>query len=54
MTAGPELLPAPGRVRGRTTLVGKALFDPGLEKIYRVASYAVIAAAVLTGLPLFD
>ena len=37
-----------------TTLIGKALFDPGLEKIYRVASYAVIAVAVLTGLPLFD
>lgn len=37
-----------------TTLIGKALFDPGLEKIYRIASYAVITVAVLTGLPLFD
>ncbi len=37
-----------------TTLIGKALFDPGLEKIYLLASYAVIAVAVLTGLPLFD
>ena len=37
-----------------TTLIGKALFDPKLEKIYRVASYSVIGLAVLTGLPLFD
>ncbi|AZV79089.1 sulfite exporter TauE/SafE family protein [Parasedimentitalea marina] len=37
-----------------TTLIGKALFDPKLEKIYRVASYSVIGLAVLTSLPLFD
>ena len=37
-----------------TTLIGKALFDPKLEKLYRVASYSVIGLAVLTSLPLFD
>jgi len=37
-----------------TTLIGKALFDPKLEKVYRVASYSVIGLAVLTSLPLFD
>lgn len=37
-----------------TTLIGKALFDPTLEKIYRVASYSVIGLAVVTSLPLFD
>jgi uncharacterized membrane protein YfcA len=37
-----------------TTLIGKALFDPSLEKVYRIASYSVIALAVVSGLPLFD
>ena len=37
-----------------TTLIGKALFDPSLEKLYRVAAYSVIALAVITGLPIFD
>lgn len=37
-----------------TTLIGKALFDPGLERLYRIASYSVIGMAVLIGLPLFD
>ena len=37
-----------------TTLTGKALFDPKLEKIYRFASYSVIALAVLSSLPVFD
>jgi len=37
-----------------TTLIGQALFDPAYEKIYRIAAYAVIALAVVTGLPLWD
>ncbi len=37
-----------------TTLVGQAMFDPAHEKLYRTAAYAVIALAVLTGLPLWD
>ena len=37
-----------------TTLIGKALFDPKLEKIYRVLSYSVITGAVIIGLPLLD
>lgn len=37
-----------------TTLVGKALFDPSLERLYRIASYAVIAMAVISGLPILE
>ena len=37
-----------------TTLVGQALFDPALERPYRWVAYAVIALAVLSGLPLWD
>lgn len=37
-----------------TTLIGKALFDPSLEKLYRVASYGVITLAVISGLPILD
>ncbi|WP_435659659.1 TSUP family transporter [Leisingera caerulea] len=37
-----------------TTLTGKALFDPKLEKLYRFASYSVIGLAVLSSLPVFD
>ena len=37
-----------------TTLTGKALFDPKLEKLYRFASYSVIALAVVSSLPVFD
>ncbi|MCI5095857.1 MAG: sulfite exporter TauE/SafE family protein [Rhodobacteraceae bacterium] len=37
-----------------TTLIGKALFDPNLERLYRVASYTVITVAVLAGLPILD
>ncbi|KUJ80701.1 hypothetical protein AVO45_06620 [Ruegeria marisrubri] len=37
-----------------TTLVGKALFDPSLERLYRIASYAVIATAVISGLPILE
>ncbi|CUH89405.1 Sulfite exporter TauE/SafE [Phaeobacter sp. CECT 5382] len=45
LLAGPYLV---------TTLIGKALFDPRLERLYRLASYSVIGLAVLIGLPLFD
>ena len=37
-----------------TSLIGQRLFRPGLEKIYRIVAYSVIALAVLTGLPIFD
>ena len=37
-----------------TTMIGQAMFDPRHEKVYRTAAYAVIALAVLTGLPLWD
>lgn len=37
-----------------TTLIGQRLFDPTYEKLYRLAAYAVIALAVITGLPLWD
>lgn len=37
-----------------TSLIGQALFDPAYERIYRMAAYAVIALAVITGLPLWD
>jgi hypothetical protein len=30
------------------------LFDPNLERLYRVASYTVITVAVLAGLPILD
>ena len=41
-------------VYGAGGLLGRALFDPGRERIYRVAAYAIIALAILTGLPMFD
>lgn len=37
-----------------TTLVGQALFDPAYEKAYRWVAYAVIAVAVLSGLPIWN
>ncbi|NIZ61284.1 hypothetical protein DL239_09895 [Sedimentitalea sp. CY04] len=37
-----------------TTLIGQSLFDPKLERFYRVSAYSVIALAVVSGLPLFD
>lgn len=37
-----------------TTVIGQRLFDPKYEKLYRNAAYAVIALAVITGLPLWD
>ncbi|WP_299843620.1 sulfite exporter TauE/SafE family protein [uncultured Roseovarius sp.] len=36
-----------------TTMIGQALFDPKLERFYRVAAYAVIGLAVVSGLPLW-
>lgn len=36
-----------------TTLIGQALFDPRHERLYRRAAYAVIAVAVVSGLPLW-
>ena len=35
-----------------TTLMGQALFRPELERTYRGLAYALIAAAILVGLPL--
>ena len=37
-----------------TTLIGKALFAPRHERLYRALSYVVIAGAVIAGLPVFD
>lgn len=37
-----------------TSLIGQRLFDPSRENLYRRAAYAVIAIAVVTGMPLFD
>lgn len=37
-----------------TTMLGQALFDPGLERFYRWAAYGVIALAVVTGLPIWQ
>jgi uncharacterized membrane protein YfcA len=36
-----------------TSLIGQRLFDPKLQTLYRVAAFAVIGVAVLSGLPLF-
>ncbi|MDA7427041.1 sulfite exporter TauE/SafE family protein [Primorskyibacter aestuariivivens] len=37
-----------------TSLIGQHLFDPRYEKTYRWAAYAVIAVAVVSGVPLWD
>lgn len=37
-----------------TSKVGQAMFKPEYEKTYRSVAYAVIALAVVTGLPLWD
>lgn len=37
-----------------TTLIGQALFDPAYERTYRWAAYAVIALALLSGLPIWN
>lgn len=36
------------------TLVGQALFDPRHERLYRWSAFAVIALAVVSGLPLWN
>ncbi len=35
-------------------VVGQWLFNPEMERAYRLLAYGVIAVAILTGLPLFD
>lgn len=37
-----------------TTLIGKSVFDPAHERIYRTATYGVIGLAVISGLPILD
>lgn len=37
-----------------TSLIGQALFKPGLERFYRLIAYAIIALAVLSGLPIWE
>src|SRR6056297_1407529 len=37
-----------------TSLMGQALFDPRHERVYRLVAYAVIALAVLSGLPIWN
>lgn len=36
-----------------TSLIGQSLFQPGLERLYRGVAYAVIALAVVSGLPVW-
>ncbi len=36
------------------TILGQALFDPRHERLYRYSAYAVIALAVVSGLPVWD
>ncbi|GFE52352.1 membrane protein [Roseobacter cerasinus] len=36
------------------TLLGRTLFDPDRERLYRHVAYAVVASAVLIGLPLWS
>jgi len=45
LLAGPYLL---------TLLVGQRLFTPSRERFFRLTAYAIIALAILSGLPLFD
>lgn len=37
-----------------TSLIGQSLFDPTYERTYRIAAYAVIALALLSGLPIWS
>ena len=37
-----------------TTLIGQRLFDPSYERAYRLVAYAVIALAVISGLPIWE
>ena len=39
---------------GATTMIGQRLFDPRHERLYRQLAYAVIALAVVTGLPVWE
>ncbi|MEM6740916.1 MAG: sulfite exporter TauE/SafE family protein [Pseudomonadota bacterium] len=39
---------------GAGTLLGRALFDPARERLYRSVAYAVIGAAIVLGLPLWS
>ncbi len=39
---------------GAGTRLGAALFQPGLERFYRIVAYFVILAALVLGLPLWD
>ncbi|WP_292287321.1 TSUP family transporter [Marivita sp.] len=39
---------------GAGALIGQALFRPRRERFYRVAAYAIISAATLAGVPLWD
>jgi hypothetical protein len=39
---------------GAGSLLGQALFTPQWERFYRAAAYAIIAAATLMGLPIWD
>ena len=36
------------------TLIGQALFDPRLEKAYRIVAYGVVALALVSGVPALD
>ena len=36
------------------TLVGQALFRPQFERFYRIAAYAIIAAAAFSSMPVFN
>jgi len=37
-----------------TSLIGQALFDPRHERLYRAVAYAVIALALVSGLPIWN
>jgi len=39
---------------GIGTAIGQWLFQPKLERLYRTVAYAIIAMAILSGLPLWD
>ena len=50
LVLGLLLLPA----YGLGTWMGTRVFRPGLERVYRAVAYAIIAAAGLAGLPIWD
>ncbi len=39
---------------GAGTYLGAGLFQPGLERFYRIVAYSIIIAAILLGLPIWD